>query len=146
MTNISVVENKISFVKKYLTILEGYKKYSRREIEEDVNVRGALERYLYLATQATIDVADAFISLKDLRKPTTIREGFEILEEQKIISIELREKMVKMAGFRNFIAHDYSKIDYDKVYDVLHNRLPDIEEFLKQIQKINNIKNGEGEK
>ena len=136
MTNVSVVENKISSVKRYLTILEEYKKYSREKIEKDINIRGALERYLYLATQAAIDVADAFISLKNFRKPTTIREGFEILGEQKIISVELREKMVKMAGFRNFIAHDYSKIDYDKVYDVLHNRLQDVEEFVGEIQKI----------
>ena len=136
MTNFSVVENKISSVKKYLTILQNFKKYSRKDIENDLNIKGAVERYLYLASQATIDTAEAFISLKDFRKPTTLREGFEILEEEKVISIELREKMVKMAGFRNFIAHDYDKIDYDKVYDVLQNRLTDIEEFIGQIKKI----------
>src|SRR3989338_7610854 len=135
MTNFSVIENKISSVKKYLDILQNYKKYLRKEIEDDFNIRGALERYLYLSTQATIDTAEAFISLRNFRKPTTIREGFEILEE-KNISIKLREKMVKMVGFRNFIAHDYSKIDYDKVYYVLQNKLGDIEEFIKQIKKL----------
>ncbi|MEK7080361.1 MAG: DUF86 domain-containing protein [Patescibacteria group bacterium] len=136
MTNFSVVENKISSVKKYLTILQNFKKYTRKEIENDLNIKGAVERYLYLVSQATIDTAEAFISLKDFRKPTTLREGFEILEEEKIISVELREKMVKMAGFRNFIAHDYDKIDYDKVYDVLQNRLTDIKEFIEQIKKL----------
>ena len=136
MTNFSVIENKISSVKKYLDILQNYKKYSRKEIEDDFNIRGALERYLYLSTQATIDTAEPFISLRNFRKPTTIREGFEILEEEKIISIKLREKMVKMVGFRNFIAHDYSKIDYDKVHYVLQNKLGDIEEFIKQIKKL----------
>ena len=136
MTNFSVVENKISSVKKYLTILQNFKKYTRKEIKNDLNIKGAVERYLYLVSQATIDTAEAFISLKDFRKPTTLREGFEILEEEKIISVELREKMVKMAGFRNFIAHDYDKIDYDKVYDVLQNRLTDIKEFIEQIKKL----------
>lgn len=136
MTNLSVVENKITSVKKYLSILQNFKKYSRREIEDDLNIRGAVERYLYLVSEATINTADSFISLKDFRKPTSLREGFEILEEEKIIPIELREKMVKLAGFRNVIAHDYDKIDYDKVYDVLQNRLIDIEEFIKQIEKI----------
>ena len=119
-----------------MTILQNFKKYTRKEIENDLNIKGAVERYLYLVSQATIDTAEAFISLKDFRKPTTLREGFEILEEEKIISVELREKMVKMAGFRNFIAHDYDKIDYDKVYDVLQNRLTDIKEFIEQIKKL----------
>jgi len=136
MTNFSVVENKISSTKKYLSILQNFKKYSRKKIENDLNIKGAVERYLYLVSQATIDTAEAFISLKDFRKPTTLREGFEILEEEKVISVELREKMVKMAGFRNFIAHDYDKIDYDKVYDVLQNRLTDIKEFIEQIKKL----------
>ncbi|MEK7562203.1 MAG: DUF86 domain-containing protein [Patescibacteria group bacterium] len=136
MTNFSVVENKISSVKKYLGILQHFKKYLRKEIENDLNIRGAVERYLYLVSQATIDTAEAFISLRNFRKPTTIRESFEILKEEKIISIELSEKMVKLAGFRNFIAHDYDKVDYDKVYDILQNRLGDIEKFIKQIGKL----------
>ena len=31
MTNLSVIENKISSIKKYLKILDGYKKYSRED-------------------------------------------------------------------------------------------------------------------
>jgi len=136
MTSLSIIENKISSVKKYLKILKDFKKYSKKQIENDLYIRGAAERYLYLAIQATIDTAEAFISLKDFRKPTTLKEGFEILEEEKIISVELREKMAEMAGFRNFIAHDYEKINYDIVYDVLQNKLKDIEDFLSKIKKI----------
>jgi uncharacterized protein YutE (UPF0331/DUF86 family) len=33
--------------------------------------------------------------------------------------------MVGMVGFRNVVAYDYEKIDYDIVYDVLQNRLSD---------------------
>ena len=43
--------------------------------------------------------------------------------------------MGRMAGFRNIIAHDYVDIDYDKVYDILQNRLIDIEEFLEVVNK-----------
>jgi len=139
MTNLSAIENKISSIKKYLGILQNFKSYSRKQIEDDLNIRGAVERYLYLAVQATIDVAEAFISLRDFRKPTTMKEAFEILEEEKIISVESREKMVKLAGFRNFIAHDYEKIDYDIVYDVLQNKLKDLEDFVSEIKKSLNI-------
>jgi len=44
MTNFSVVENKISSVKKYLTILQNFKKYTRKKIENDLNIKGAVEQ------------------------------------------------------------------------------------------------------
>lgn len=136
MTNFSVIENKISSAKKYLKILKRYKKYSKEEIVKDIDLRGAAERYLYLATQATIDLAEAVISFKGFRKPTTMSENFYILEEEGIIEQELTEKLIKMVGFRNIVAHDYEKIDYDIMYDILENRLSDIEEFLKSIENI----------
>ncbi len=136
MTNFSVIENKISSIQKYLKILEKYKKYSKEDIEKNIDIRGALERYLYLMNQATIDLAEAVISFKNFRKPTTLSESFHILNEEKIISGGLAEKMIRMVGFRNVIAHDYEKINYDIVYDVLHNRLKDIIEFSEIIKKL----------
>ena len=130
MTNQSVIENKISAIRKYLNILERYKKYSRQEIEQDVDIRGAVERYLYLATQATIDLAEAVISYRRYRKPTTMTDAFYILNEEGVIPNELTEKMVGMVGFRNVVAHDYDRINYDITYDILQNGLKDIEEFI----------------
>ena len=136
MSNLVVIENKISLVKKYLKILEGYKKYSREEIENDLNIKGALERYLYLAAQATIDLAEAVIAYKKFRKPTTHGESFHILNEEEIISQDLAEKMIGMVGFRNIVAHDYEKINYDLVYKVVHENLQDLMDFTNTISKI----------
>ena len=136
MTNLSTIENKISSIKKHLKILSRYKKYSKDEIEDNLDIRGAVERYLYLAVQATIDLADAIISYKNYRKPTTMSESFHILEEEHIIPNQLKDNLVKMVGFRNVIAHDYEKVNYDIVYDVLHHRLSDIEEFISIAEKI----------
>ncbi len=136
MTSLSVIENKISSVKKYLRILERYKRYSQDEIVNDIDKKGAVERYLYLAVQASIDLAESVIAYKNLRRPSTMSDSFYILQEDGIISIELTEKMVKMTGFRNIIAHDYEKLNYAIVYDVLQNRLIDIEDFLNRISSI----------
>lgn len=137
MTNLTVIENRISAVKKYLKILERYKKYSAKEIEEDLDIRGAVERYLYLAIQATIDLAEAVISYKNLRKPSSMNETFHILNEEDIISPDLKTKMSKMVGFRNIIAHDYEEINYEIVFEILQKGLSDIKEFIKIISGIN---------
>ena len=136
MTNLNVLENKISAAKKYLKVLERYQKYSASEIAASVDLKGAVERYLYLAVQAAIDLADITIAWKKFRKPATLKESFDILAEENIISAGLKEKLAKMAGFRNVMAHDYEEVDENIVYDVLQNRLGDIEEFIKVLEKI----------
>lgn len=136
MTNLSVIENKISSIKKYLNIIERYKKYSRKEIEDNIDIKGAIERYLYLAAQATIDLAEAVISYKNFRKPSTMAESFHILEENSVISKDLTQKMIGMTGFRNAIAHDYDKINYDLVYKIIHQDIEDLRIFTGIVSKI----------
>lgn len=140
MTNYSLIENKIAAVEKYLETAEKYKKYPRNEIEKNIDLRGAVERYLYLAVQSCIDLSEAVVSFKNFRKPTTYREGFEILGEKDILTADLVDKMTKMAGFRNVIAHDYLKVDYGRVYDILQSGLSDIEEFISAIKKYLDIR------
>ena len=135
MTNFSAIENKISLIKKYLKILKRYQKFSREQIEKDVDIRGMVERYLYLGIQASIDLGGAIISLKNFRKPTTLSENFYILEEEKIISKKLAEEMANLVGLRNILSHQYGKINYDIVYDVLQNKLGIMEEFINRIKR-----------
>lgn len=139
MKSLKVIENKISSVKKYLKILERYTNYKKEEIESNIDLRGAVERYLYLAIQSTIDLAEAVISYKGLRKPTTLREAFEILNQEKIIPEKLTKRLISMVGFRNILSHEYDILDYDIVYDILQNRKKDIEIFLSTIEKKLNL-------
>lgn len=135
MSSIKVIENKISSVRKYLKILQRYKGYKKEEIEGNIDIRGAVERYLYLAVQSAIDLAEAVIAYKGFRKPTTMSEAFDILNEERLIPAKLTNELVKMVGFRNILTHDYEKLDYKIVYNVLQNGRKDIESFLKRIEE-----------
>jgi uncharacterized protein YutE (UPF0331/DUF86 family) len=137
MTSRDVIENKISSTRKVLRLLDRYRGYSKDEIQQDIDLKGAVERYLYLAAQSTIDLAEALISFRNLRKPATMAESFRILQEEGLLSAELAGKLARMAGFRNILAHAYEDIDGDIVYDVLQNRLKDLAEFLDRISPIN---------
>ena len=64
MTGLDVIEKGISNVKKYLSILDTYKNISIEDLQNDLTLRGAVERYLYLVVQATIDLAEAVIFMK----------------------------------------------------------------------------------
>ena len=135
MSSLSVIEAKISHIQKYLKLLERYRKFPQKEIEQNPDLRGAAERYLYLAVQATLDLGEAIISFKEFRRPGAYTDVFYILEEERFISADLSEKLVNMTKFRNVIAHDYEKVDFGIVYDALKNRLMDIEEFTKSVKE-----------
>lgn len=134
MSSLSVIETKISHIQKYLKLLSRYKGFSQSQIEENPDLKGAVERYLYLATQATLDLGEAIIAFKEFRRPGTYTDVFYILQEENFISKILSEKLVNMTKFRNVIAHDYEKVDFGIVYDALKNRLVDIENLLKSVK------------
>jgi uncharacterized protein YutE (UPF0331/DUF86 family) len=137
MTSFNVIENKISSTRKYLSILARYEKCSKEEIEDNIDIRGAVERYLYLAVQSTIDLAESMIAFNKLRKPTTMAESFHILHEVGIIPSDLLKRLVLMTGFRNAVAHAYEDLDYSIVFDVLHNGKQDIITFLNIVERYN---------
>lgn len=112
MSSITVIENKISAILRYIGFLKGYRSRSLREVENNIMLRGAVERYLYLAIQATLDLSEAIIAYKNLPKPSTYSESFDILNEANIITKKSAEKLRRMAGFRNVIAHDYEQLDF----------------------------------
>jgi len=140
MTNIDILKRKLSEVEKYSQILKPYRKKPKEIIKTDITIYGAVERYLYLLCQATIDLAEALLSYADLRSPGSYKEVFEILAEgDGLISRELSLKMQSMTGFRNILAHAYGKVDFQKLYIVLTKDIDDIKEFIKEVKKKINI-------
>lgn len=135
MTNIGSIEQQISVIEKYLSESRRFKKYSKDELMGDLDLLRSCERSLYLLTQSCIDLAESVISLKSFRKPTSLKESFEILHENGLIDFGLANRMSNMTGFRNALAHNYDKFDYDIMYNVLQNGLKDIEEFLATVRK-----------
>lgn len=140
MTDIDILKRKLSEIEKYFQILKPLKKKSKEVIKKDPITYGAVERYLYLLCQATIDFAEAVISYSNLRKPGSYGEVFEILSEgDGLISRPLSLKMVKMTGFRNVLAHAYGEVDFEKLYTVLTKDIDDIKEFVKKVKEKINI-------
>lgn len=115
------------------------------EIEESV---GRLERFqgltrdAFLADRDSLDIAcyrllvaiEAalalcyHISAKRLQRvPEEYAECFSILQEAGILQADLAGRLQQMAKFRNI--HMYWKVDYGRVYDVIHRDLGDLRAF-----------------
>ena len=134
MSTQEVIENKISFIRQQLDLVKKFQGMTEDEFKTNTTSRAAVERYLYVIVQAAIDLSEATIAYKKLRKPTTMRESIEILGEAGIVPSEFCQRFVKMVGFRNTLAHDYGIVDARIVYGVLQEKLKEVEEFLGYIE------------
>jgi len=121
-------------IRTYLNILLDFQKYSQQQITGNLILKGAVERYLYLVTDSVISLIEMFISIKSFPKPMYYSESVDILLENKIIDRNQQKLLHKIIGFRNIMAHDYEKLDYKIVYDVLQNNLTDIFKFCDYIK------------
>jgi len=110
-----------------------------------------LSREAFLTDQDTLDIAcyrllvaaEAAIALcchvcaKRLRKvPEEYAGCFRMLSEAGIISEELANHLQKMARFRNLLVHMYWKVDYDRVFEVIHSDLDDLRRFQEAISRL----------
>lgn len=88
---------------------------------------------LQQAVQICIDIAAHIVSEEGYGVPGSTSEMFYLLEENGIIEKALTEKMVQAIGFRNLIAHEYEKIDIERVFQTARENLPDLIAFLQAI-------------
>ncbi len=135
MSGFETIENKISYIRGRLSRIKKYQDMPRERVDADDTLKSAIERELYVIAQAVIDLSEAIVAYKNFRKPTTMREGIEILGEEGILSGSFVHEFVKIVGFRNALAHEYGEVSFAVVYDVLKNKLAQVEEFLGYIQQ-----------
>lgn len=60
---------------------------------------------------------------------------FEILNQARLLSAPLSQKLSELAGFRNVLVHLYWKLDLEEIYKVLQEDLPTLKDFGKIVKK-----------
>ena len=128
------IYQKIGRIREYLALIESIKDECMKRFTTDPIYRGALLHYLYLLADSCISLAELVIKHKKLRIPQSYHEAFDILGENKILGPAFAYKFARIAGFRNFLAHDYEKVDADFVCKKILSELEDVDTFVKQIE------------
>ena len=123
------IESKLAALRRYLKHLERYKNQPFASILANPDLIAALERYLYLALQSTVDLAEMLCKRKQYGKPASMADSFDILRQAGVIDINLSREMIKMVGFRNWLSHGYDKLDYAILESVLRVHLSEVERF-----------------
>ena len=119
--------------------LRNWKRYKARVKKEEFlkneDVQNMCFYEMFTAVQAAIDVGNDIISLKDLREPQTYKEIFEILKNSGVIDGRLCDRMKRLVGFRNVLAHFYWKIDLERAYRILKVGDKILERFAETVKR-----------
>ena len=115
------LRTKLGHLEEYLRGLAERQGVTKETYLRDRDQQDIVERRFEKAIQACLDVASHVVASEGFREPTDYGDLFRILEENEVISPTTADEMVEMAGFRNVLAHEYARIDDERVYEHLQN-------------------------
>jgi uncharacterized protein YutE (UPF0331/DUF86 family) len=127
------VVQKLGKVREHLAMVGRLQPECDEKFLRDPVYRGALLYYLYVMADTCIALAQAVIRHKGLRPPQSYHEAFDILGDAGVLEPEFAYAFAEIAGFRNFLAHDYEKVEARIICKEVLGKLGEVEEFLRQI-------------
>ncbi len=95
----------------------------------DLDAQDIIVLNLQRAVQLAIDMASYVVSSERLGTPKSLKDLFQLLENNQYIPHKISSKMQKMVGFRNIAVHDYQAIDPKILKSILSQHLRDFEDF-----------------
>ena len=114
-----------------------------KQISHDINLENlksdmirywGIERGIQICIECIMDISNIIISVSNKEKPDTYREIMLMMSELNVVSEKFSKRLANMAGFRNILVHDYTKIDSQVIFNILKN---DIDVFVKYTVDVN---------
>ncbi len=85
------------------------------------------------AIQACTDLAQHIATREFNYDGGGSKGAVRVLQEQDVIDEETMQTLVAAVGFRNVLAHEYGRVDYGEVYEMLQTELTVYDRFSRQV-------------
>ena len=129
------ISRKIRSMKKYVDFLRSYKSVTEERLEDDYELRSAIERNFHLAIESALDIGEIIISADGFEKPEDYRSVILILEKHKVIPTDFAERFIEAVSFRNILVHMYEEVDIGELHSYLQTNLRDFDDFARCIAR-----------
>ncbi|MEY4245403.1 MAG: hypothetical protein RLZZ245_2988 [Verrucomicrobiota bacterium] len=106
------------------------------ELLKDVDIQDILSINLERAVQVSVDIGAHVIADLSVPPPRTMGDVFAVLTAEKLIPEESGLALRRAVGFRNLSVHAYDQVDWERVFDIVHQRLDDFRKFADAIAHI----------
>ncbi|MFW6050239.1 MAG: type VII toxin-antitoxin system HepT family RNase toxin [Myxococcota bacterium] len=112
----------------YVSRIERFRDVDRSRFVADPDTHHLAERYLQLAVESALDIANHIIADRGYEAPETYRDAFAILAKHEMVPEDLARRLQGWAGFRNILVHAYLDVDHGIAWDALRD-LQDLREL-----------------
>ena len=123
---------KISIIKNCLGTIQKVTGLDPAKLD-DFMVEDVFVLNLQRSIQASIYLANIIIAKEGWRLPSSYKDSFKELFNQKIIDQKTCDQMSRMVGFRNIAVHEYQELKREILASILQNNLKDLEKFYSVI-------------
>jgi uncharacterized protein YutE (UPF0331/DUF86 family) len=128
-----VIASRLAALDEHLRLLGPLAALDLEAFTSDPRNYGSAERFLQLAIESVFDIGTHCISALRLARPTTYGDVLPTLAEASVITRETARELTNLAGFRNLLVHDYTRVDRARVHAFLNTRLDGFRRFAADI-------------
>lgn len=89
------ISRKMRSMKRYVDFLRSYKSVTEERLEEDYELRSAIERNFHLAIESALDIGEIIISAEGFEKPEEYRSVILILGRHGVIPTDFAERFAR---------------------------------------------------
>jgi len=132
MVDAAILRRRLDALLEYIGRLERFRGVEREAFVADPDTHQLAERYLHLAIEAALDIANHIIADRNYEAPETYRDAFAILAKHGFLSDDLAQRLQSWAGFRNILVHAYLDVDHGLAWDSIRDDLGDLRALAKE--------------
>lgn len=127
MVDREIFSRRLAALHGYLDKLRAFRATTENEFRCSPALHDLAERYLHLAVECALDLANHFIAEAELSTPDSNQDSFTQLERAGEIDATLAGRLRAWAGFRNILVHEYLQIDHGIAWVSIQRELGDLE-------------------
>jgi len=135
MVDVELISRKLSRLQGYVDELKASTDITWEKYRSDLRTKAFVERFLHLAIEEVIDIANHIVSFEQWREPSGYRDLLQVLSEKEIIPKNQLSRFQNMASFRNMLVHRYENIDEELVYGIFSKHLTDFDLYSNLIMQ-----------
>lgn len=131
-----IIIRKLDSLARCVERIEEKRPASLDQLIDDIDIQDILSINLERAVQVSVDIGAHLIADLSVPAPTTMGEVFTILSAEKLIPEETGLALRKAVGFRNLSVHAYDQVDWERVFEIVHERMDNFRNFASAIAQI----------
>jgi len=123
---------RIAFIEHQLNLLRQWVPENKEEFLGDLKLQAAIERNMQNIIEAIIQICIQLVKFFNLGPPTSEDSIFELLKPK----LENYDLIKELKNFRNFLVHQYIKVDSKKIFTYLKHFQEDTLKIIQEFKII----------